>query len=267
MVFANHLSCFPSCKESLPIPIHHVQLWTAELDAIQGAIKCSQVNSTLYYLTLRGLPNCLKQVLRIAQHFWDTWDELSLKDSILLKGNCICIPIELLNCTLADLHGANQGMEKMQAEVREAVYWPSISADIADYVCRCTICTKHKASQPMLPQDIPDSPWQEIAADYFHQRSKEYLLICNLLSKYPFLFRISSKSTYSLSQKLQGLIFQYGPCSHIYTDNSPPFMSDEFTQFLQWQHIDHTTSFQHFPRSNSFTEQQVMTLKTALSTT
>ena len=47
MVLANHLSCFPSLKESLPIPIHqniqHVQLSTDKLDAIQGAIECDLV--------------------------------------------------------------------------------------------------------------------------------------------------------------------------------------------------------------------------------
>ena len=57
----------------------------------------------------------------------------------------------------------------MQAQARESVYWPSIDADIADYVSQCTFCTKHKASlpdQPMLPKDIPDGPWQDIMASW-----------------------------------------------------------------------------------------------------
>ena len=47
----------------------------------------------------------------------------------------------------------------MQAQMREAVYWPGIYANIANYVHQCTICTMHKASpptQPMLPRDIPN---------------------------------------------------------------------------------------------------------------
>ena len=97
-------------------------------------------------------------------------------------------PQELFHHTLGDLHGAHQGMKKMQAKAREAVYWPGIHANNKDYICRCTICTKHKASlpaQPMLPQDIPNGPWQEITADSFHHKGKEYLLIWNLFSKYP----------------------------------------------------------------------------------
>ena len=78
----------------------------------------------------------------------------------------------------------------MQAQVREAMYWPGIDQDIVDCVYQCTICTKHKAStpvQPMLPRDVPDGPWQEITVDYLTHQGKDYLLICNLFSKYPFL--------------------------------------------------------------------------------
>ena len=81
-------------------------------------------------------------------------DELSIDTGLLPKGTGVCILPELLNRTLADLHGAHQGVDRMQAQVREAVYWPGIDAAIADYVNQCTMCTKHKASppaQPMLP--------------------------------------------------------------------------------------------------------------------
>ena len=145
------------------------------------------------------------------------------------------VPLELLHCTLADLHRAHQGIDKMQAQVREAVYWPGIDADIADYVSWCTICTKHNASPPaqhMLPRDVPDSPWQEIKADYSTLKIKEYLLICNLFSKYPFLYKVSTKSAQSLYVCLLELICQYGPPSLLFTDNRQPFASEELTQFL-----------------------------------
>ena len=82
-------------------------------------------------------------------------DELSIETSIFMKGDCIYIPPDLLNRTLANLQIAHQGIEKMKSHAREAVYWPGIQTDIAYYVLRCTICIKHKASlpaQPMLPK-------------------------------------------------------------------------------------------------------------------
>ena len=89
----------------------------------------------------------------------------------------------------------------MQTQAREAVYWPGIDADTADYVNQCTIFIKHKASppaQPMLPRDISDGPWQDIAADYITHKGQEYLIICDAFSKYPFVFKVTTKSTQSL---------------------------------------------------------------------
>ena len=137
------------------------------------------------------------------------------------------------------------------------MYGSSIDADITNYVCWCTICTKHKATppaQPMLPRDIPNGPWQEITADCHTHKGREYLLVCDLFSKYPFLYKVSTKSSQSLCIHLQELIPQYGlPCL-LYTENGPPFVSVELVQFLQCNHIDHVTSSPHFPRSNGFTE-------------
>ena len=128
---------------------------------------------------------------------------------------------------------------------------------------------KHKASppaQPMLPRDVPDGPWQEIMADYFTHKGKEHLLICNLFSNYPFLYKVFTKSAQTLCACLLELISQYGPLSLLFMDNGQPFASEELTQFLQCHHIEHPTSSPHFPRSKGFIECQIQTLKTALST-
>ena len=100
--------------------------------------------STVYCLTLRGWPECQQEVPQITRHFWGAQDELSVDSSLLLKGTRVCIPLESLGCTLANLHGAHQGIDRMQAQAREVVYWPGIDTEIADYVCQSTICTSTK---------------------------------------------------------------------------------------------------------------------------
>ena len=182
------------------------------------------------------------------------------------RGQRVCIPPELFGRTLADLHGAHKGVDRMQAQAREVVYWPGIDSDISDYVSWCTICTKHKASppaQPMLPRDIPDGPWQDITADYMTFKSHECLIICDTFSKYPFAYKVMPKS---LCLHLLELILQYGPPMSLSTDNGPPFASDELAEFLTCHCLVHHTSSPHFPRSNGFIERQVRTIKTALNT-
>ena len=118
MVVANCLSCFPYTKQSLPIRIaqnlQHLQLSSAELDIVWGSVECDLVYSNICCLTLRGWPNHRQQVLWITRHFWVAQDELSVKLG-LLKRTWVYIPTEILDCTLADLHGAHQGIHRMQA--------------------------------------------------------------------------------------------------------------------------------------------------------
>ena len=122
MVLADHLICFPSWSNNLPIPIahnvQHVQFSEAELDIIQGSMEGDPVYNTIYCLTLRGWPEHLQVVPHITQHLLGTRDELSVKCGLLLKGTRVCVSPELLNHTLADLHGAHQDINRMQVQVR-----------------------------------------------------------------------------------------------------------------------------------------------------
>ena len=130
MVLADHLSCFPSHKESLPIPIQHVHVSTSELDAIWGAIEHDLVYSTVYHLNLREWPNNLKQVLRIAWHFRGAWDELSIEAHILLMGSWVCVPQKTPwpHPCWSSQSPSQDG--ELQAQVKEVVYWPSIDASL-----------------------------------------------------------------------------------------------------------------------------------------
>ena len=105
IVLADHLSCFPSWSNNLPIPhnVQHIQLSKADLDIIWDAVECDLVYSTIYCLTLWGWPKHWQEVPHIAGHFWGTRDKLSIKSGLLLKGTRVCIlwnssTIPLLTC-------------------------------------------------------------------------------------------------------------------------------------------------------------------------
>ena len=118
----------------------------------------------------------------------------------------------------------------------------------------------------MLPCDIPDGPWQELAADYFTHKGKDYLLMADTFSKYPFIFKTHSKTTDSIINCLQDLFFQFGTPKYFFSDNGPPFSSDPFSQFLSSHDIDCITSSPLYPRSNGFIERQIKTIITSLTT-
>ena len=272
MVWADCLSQFPSRKEYMPIElhqnIHKVHFEPDRINIVRGAVERDPIHNTVYRLTLNGWPNRIQEVPRIACHFWGTWDELTVENGILLKGDRVCITPELYERMLSHLPGNHRGIEKMRHLSQNTVYLPGLDAKIANNVNHCKTCTQHKAKQavqPMLPRDVPDSPWQDLAADFFTYNHKEYPLIADTFSKYPFIYQTSKTAEYII-KKLQNLISQYGPPKKFFSDNGPPFSSEAFQKILASQYIDHITSSPHYPKSNGFIERQIKTIKTALDT-
>ena len=273
MVLADRLSRFPSCTENSPIILHHnihtINFNSECLNIIRGATERDPIHSTLYRLTLNGWPDNFKTVQHIAHHFWSYHDQLTVENGVLIKSDRVCIPLELQDRTLYDLHDGHLGVEKMIHLARSSVYWQGINTCIIDYVRHCTTCAKHKALQtvqPMFPHNVPDGPWQETAADYLIHSNKDYLLIADTFSKYPFIHSIHSKTHNSLIQCLQDLFSQFGTPSCFFSDNGPPFSSEPFSSFLTSLGIEHITSSPLYPKSNGFIERQIKTIKTALTT-
>ena len=102
------------------------------------------------------------------------------------------------------------GIEKMQHRARATVYWPGIDADIAEYIKHHKTCTQHKATQHtelMIPRDVPEAPQQHLTANFFHFKNKEYLLIADTFSKYPFTFKIPTKTADTVIPKFAQLFF------------------------------------------------------------
>ena len=187
-----------------------------------------------------------------------------------MKGNCICIPPELYDRSLHELHEMHLGIEKMQQRARARLYWPGIDVDIVEYVKRCKTCTQQKATQHIqlvIPRDVPEAPWQDLAADFFNFKGKEYLLIADTFSKYPFTFRMTTKTTDTVIQKFTQLFSKYGNPKSLATDNGSPFSSEPFAQFMSNQRAEHIISSPHYPKSNGFIMRQVKTVKTSLATT
>ena len=163
----------------------------------------------------------------------------------------------------SNLHGSHRGIEKMRHLSQTTVHWPRLDGDNANYVKHCKTYAQQKAKQavqPMFPRDVPDSPWQDLAEDFFTYKHREYLLIADTFSKYPFIYQTSSKSAKSIIKKLQNLISQYGSPKRFFSDNGPPFSSEALQKFLASQYIDHINSSPHYPQSNSFIERQIKTI-------
>ena len=243
MVLADRLSRFPSHTENSPIILHHnihtINFNSEYLKIIRGATERDAIHSTFYRLTLNGWPENFRSVPCIAHHFWSYCDQLTVENRVLIKHDRVCIPPELQDRALCDLQDGHIGVEKMTHLAGSSVYWQGINSDIIDYVRWCTTCAKHKALQtvqPMLPRDVPEGPWQEIATNYFTHSNKDYLLITDTFSKYPFVYSIHSKTHNSLIQCLQDLFSQFGMPLCFFQIMDHPFLLNPFHPFNIFRH-------------------------------
>ena len=136
-----------------------------KLDVIWGAAEHDPVYNTLYHPPLSRWLNCLKQVPRTVHHFWGTWDELSIEDDNLLKGEHVCVP--LISSTGPWLTST--------AHTRE---WKNVFLDqrgslLAWHQCRHH-WLHHEVPNIHQTQSIPASPahaslrhhWQPMAGDH-----------------------------------------------------------------------------------------------------
>ena len=132
---AERVSSFPSRKENLPIELHqniqHVNFLPDRINIIRGATEKDPICSTVYHMIPNGWPEHIHRIPYITCHFRGTRDQLTVENGILLKASRICIPPELYDRTLGELHQGHNSIEKMQYLARDTVYWPGMDADIA----------------------------------------------------------------------------------------------------------------------------------------
>ena len=97
--------------------------------------------------------------------------------------------------------------------------------------------------------------------NHFYANGKQYLLVCDYFSKFPFIFQTKSTSFASIKHHLQELIVIEGTPNEIMSNNGPAFSNKEFNSFLSGLGIKHTTSSSNYPLCNGFIERQVQTVK------
>ena len=83
MVFADHLSQFPSWRENMPIElhqiIHNIHFTPDKLNIIRGATERDPIHSTKYQVTLNGWSERVQEVPHLTLHFMCTRDKLTIE--------------------------------------------------------------------------------------------------------------------------------------------------------------------------------------------
>ena len=148
-----------------------------------------------------------------SRQLWNTRDELSIEDGLIVKGERIVIPASMTKEILEKLHAVHQGAEKMKVYVRarSAVVRNGINKDIDQMASHCTECQEAQPWQTreeLEPTDIPPYACHTVGADLFFLNNADYLIVADYYSKYPFVYKLPSTESPTISRCLKSLFVE-----------------------------------------------------------
>ena len=118
-------------------------------DELQRATAQDEELQALRNVIFSGWPDNIKAVPSIVGQFWTIREELHEADRMLFEGTKVIIP--------------------------------------TDYVSKCTACLRFRRSntkEPLEQHDLPERPWQTIAADIMTFKRRDYLMVVDYYSEY-----------------------------------------------------------------------------------
>lgn len=204
-----------------------------------------------------GWPHKKEFIPNHVKFYFQLRDKLSVEDDLLFLDHRIVIPNSLRNKILGLLHEPHMGIEKTKLKARMTVYWPNISADIEEFVNKCTVCEQYRASntkEPLIPHSIPDLPFEKVAVDLLDCKGRPYLVLIDYYSKWIELKLLKNKQACEVVLTLKSIFSEHGIPKQICSDNMP-FNSYEFIKFCKEWDIECIYSSPTYPRSNGMAER------------
>jgi len=180
-----------------------------------------------------------------------------------MHNDRIIVPLSMREPMLRLVHEGHLGIEKTKSFARQALWWPGMSRMIADIVGACATCSAHRRQQPpetLMPHPVPSRPFEKIGADIFTLAKRDYLLVVDYFSKFPFVFELHDKTASSVIGSLKSLYSIHGVPVTLFADNMP-FASQQMQNFAATWGFEIVTSSPDFPQSNGQAERSIQTVK------
>ncbi len=236
----------------------------------QELIDATQEDKSLQMLKkviLQGWPDEKCYVPPECMPYWNYRDELTCRDGLLFKGNCIIVPKKMRATILSKMHKSHLGMVKTKQRARDIVFWPGMASDIEDVIKQCIVCIENQAEnarEPMKSHHIPDTPWSKVGSDLFQYEGNNYITVVDYYSKFPEVRKLSKTTSKAVINSMKSIFAVQGIPEEVVTDNGPCYNSSEFAEFAREWNFIHTTSSPGYPKSNGQAESSVKIIKNLL---
>ncbi|XP_062518967.1 uncharacterized protein K02A2.6-like [Corticium candelabrum] len=240
------------------------QYWQEMLE--DGQNKKDSILSRVQYYVHHGWPN--KPLIEALTPYWRRASELSIEEGCVLWGSVI-VPPQGQQRVLEELHAGHPGVAQMKGLARTIVWWPGLDGDIERKVQGCSSCQETRNAPPKAPFHPwcwPHQPWMRVHVDYAGPLlGKMFLLLTHL--KWIEVEPVESVTTKTTLEKLRKIFSTHGIPDKLLSGNGSVFTSQEFTDFVKSNGINHIKTATYHPSSNGLAERAVQVLKKGLSLT
>ena len=198
------------------------------------------------------------------EKYKECFGELSVAAEVVLRGEKLVLPRELVGNVLEAAHEGHPGMQSMLTQMRQMYWWPGLTKDVTEYVETCNVgCAASVAKNsppPMVIRETPREVWQEVAMDFkgpIVGNGKSYYLhvVIDLLSRWPEVAVVSSTSFEKLHPTLERLWSRYGVPETVTTDNGPPYSSKDWEVYARQVGFQHKPCSPEHPEGNGVAER------------
>jgi hypothetical protein len=215
-----------------------------------------------------------KQLKHELAPFVNVWDEISVANNLLLRGQRFILPKSLIPDAIKISHTGHQGISKSKQYLRASIWFPDMDRLVEDNVKACIPCqaaTPLTQAQPLQMSDLPPEPWQILAADLFGPLptgERIFVLKC-LRTKWPeikIILRGQSTDAVSIIGAMEQIFSTHGIPDQIMTDNGPPFNSIKFANFAKQSGFHHRKITPLHPQANGQIENFMRNLGKVIRT-
>ena len=164
----------------------------------------------------------------------------------------IAIPKALQRKTIMLAHEGHQRIVKTKARLRTKVWFPLMD-EMAEELCRacheCQLVSQSSKPEPMKQTELPEGPWQHLAADLLGPLANgDYLfVVIDYYSRFLEVRVVKSVTSAKMINRLKDIFAVHRLPVSIRTDNAPNFTSAEFEQYLCGHVIRHVISIPLWP--------------------
>ena len=180
-----------------------------------------------------------------------------------MKDNRFVTPTSLQTDILERIHEGHQGIVKCRERAKTSVWWPGMSKDIELFIGKCGKCAEFRTNQsePLIPSELPERPWQKVATDLFFFKNNNCLLIAEFFSPWMEIAKLAGTTSDDVISQLKSIFARNGIPEVVRSNCGPQFSSNLFSKFAETCGFHQSFSSPKFPQSNGEAERAVQTIK------